>query len=54
MVHLDMDQPRGRAARLPLEMLYQDHIYRVRQMLLAAAFASAGLLAVMAAMVFGV
>lgn len=54
MVHLDMDQPRGRMARMPLEVLYQDHVDRARHMLLAAAFATSGLLAVMAAMVFGV
>lgn len=51
MVHLELESP---ARRRDVEALYLSHRYRARQMLLAAAFATAGMLAVAAVMVVGV
>lgn len=51
MVHLDLDPSAPR--RMDVETLYLTHRYRVRQMLLAAAFATGGVLAIAAAMVVG-
>lgn len=52
MVHLDLD-PTDTPRRVDVEALYLTQRYRTRQMLLAAAFTTAGILVVAAAMVVG-
>jgi hypothetical protein len=50
MVHLELDSVETAPKRLDIEAVYGAHISRIKNMLMAAAFASTGILAVAAAL----